>query len=112
MSSMQSLVVAFLALCALVAALAEPRAQFVAADGDILLKLDYATHRGVYNKTNEVNNCGRLARALTVLGLHLSEHPICSSAPGRLKMGQAGTTSKGCGNSRPETSHSLHATPL
>jgi hypothetical protein len=52
---MQSLVVPILALCAPFAVLAEQRAQFVVADGDILLKLDYATHRGVYNKTNEVN---------------------------------------------------------
>ena len=52
---MQSLVATLLALCAPFAVVAEPRAQFVAADGDILLKLDYATHRGVYNKTNEVN---------------------------------------------------------
>jgi hypothetical protein len=52
---MQSLVVPILALCAPFAVLAEQRAQFVAADGDILLKLDYATHRGVYNETNEVN---------------------------------------------------------
>ena len=36
------------------AALTEPKAQFVVADDEILLKLDYATYRGYYNTTNEV----------------------------------------------------------
>jgi hypothetical protein len=45
--------VALVALCA-ASVWAEQRA-FVAADGDILLKLDYATYRGVYNATNEVD---------------------------------------------------------
>jgi hypothetical protein len=33
---------------------AEPKAQILFADDDILLKLDYATYRGYYNKTNNV----------------------------------------------------------
>lgn len=41
----------FLAL----AVLAEPAARLLFADDDILLKLDYATYRGYYNNTNEVN---------------------------------------------------------
>jgi hypothetical protein len=43
-----------LLLCAPAAVFAGRKAQFLSVDGDILLKLDYATHRGVYNKTNEV----------------------------------------------------------
>jgi len=33
---------------------AEPKAQLVSTDSDVLLKLDYATYRGYYNSTNEV----------------------------------------------------------
>jgi hypothetical protein len=41
--------------CLGLAILAEPKAQLLTRDGDILLKLDYAAYRGYYNDTNEVN---------------------------------------------------------
>jgi hypothetical protein len=46
-------IILFFALTGAVASL-EPKAQFLLANDEALLKLDYATYRGYFNATNEV----------------------------------------------------------
>lgn len=58
------------------AQLAEPLAQFITKDSDILLKLDYATYRGYYNKTNEVYTFRNIRFAAPPVGELRWQKPI------------------------------------
>jgi hypothetical protein len=91
----------------------EPKAQFLFANDDVLLKLDYATYRGYYNDTNEVSistSSSKVGFNHVSIGLHIQKHSLCCSSRGRIKMGETSSTTENGGDPRSKRSDCLLAT--